>query len=288
MRLYTTDRGIARKNSDGTLTLLDLPYPDLGSLLCHDGIRAAAAARPAATVLESQVSMSPLITRPGKIVAVGLNYASHAKEALAKFASVGRHDVQLPTEPNIQLVAGSAAQGAGGPLILPAAAPNYVDYEGELAIVIGVAGFGVPRDRAWEHVAGLTIINDVTARDIQQRSYSGDPAASIAVAKSFDTFKPLGPCLVTTDEFTGTVDLRLQTRVNGEVRQDDRTGNLIHTIPDLIAYISRYLTLEPGDVIASGSPGGAGQFADRYLQVGDVVEVSIDGIGVLSNSVQTP
>ncbi len=286
MRLYTTDRGIARENADGTLTLVDLPHADLGSLLCHGGIDAAVTAASGAAVDKSRLSVAPLIARPGKIVAVGLNYPSHAEEALAKFASVGRHDVQLPTEPNIQLVAGSAVQGCGGPLVLPAAAPDYVDFEGELAVVIGVAGFEVSRDRAWQHVAGLTIINDVSARDIQQRAYSGDAAASIAVAKSFDTFKPLGPCLVTADEFDDTVDLHLQTRVNGEIRQDDRTGNLTHAIPDLIAYISQYLTLEPGDVIATGSPSGAGQFTDSYLQAGDVVEISIDGIGVLSNSVQ--
>lgn len=286
MRLYSTERGLARENVDGTLALLDLPHAELGSLLRDGGVGAAATAGAGAAVDKGQLSVAPLIARPGKIVAVGLNYPSHAEEALGKFASVGRHDVQLPTEPNVQLVAGSAVQGCGGPLVLPAAAPDHVDYEAELAVVIGVAGFAVPRDRAWQHVAGLTIINDVTARDIQQRAYSGDTTASIAVAKSFDTFKPLGPCLVTADEFDDTVDLRLQARVNGEIRQDDRTGNLIHPIPDLIAYVSQYLTLEPGDVIATGSPSGAGQFTDSYLKAGDVVEVSIDGIGVLSNSVQ--
>ncbi|MFV8309485.1 fumarylacetoacetate hydrolase family protein [Mycobacteroides chelonae] len=286
MRIYTTDQGIAREESDGSLSLLDLPFNDVGALLRHSDTDAAAQAATSVSLDRGQVSLAPLIFRPGKILAVGLNYLSHAEEALEKFASVGRHDVRLPTEPNIQIVAGSAVQAHDGPLVLPAAAPSHVDYEGELAIIIGRSGFAVRTDQAWEHVAGLTIINDVSARDIQQRAYSGDPAASIGVAKSFDTFKPLGPCLVTADEFTDQIDLRLQTRVNGDLRQNDRTGNLIHSIADLIAYISRYQTLEPGDVIATGSPRGAGQFTDRYLRPGDLVEISIERIGTLSNSVQ--
>ncbi|WP_100461653.1 fumarylacetoacetate hydrolase family protein [Mycobacteroides abscessus] len=286
MRLYTTDRGIARQGADGHFSLLDLPFDDIGALLRYSDTDTAARALASRVVASDHVSLAPVILRPGKILAVGLNYLSHAEEALEKFASIGRRDVQLPAEPNIQIVAGSAVQADGRPMMLPVATPHHVDYEGELAVVIGRAGFAIRTDQAWGHVAGLSIINDVSARDIQQRAYTGDPAASIGIAKSFDTFKPLGPCLVTADEFTEKVDLRLQTRVNGDLRQDDRTGNLIHSIPELIAYISRYHTLEPGDVIATGSPRGAGQFTDRYLRPGDVVEISIEHLGTLTNSVQ--
>lgn len=286
MRLYTTTRGIARENPDGTLGLLDLPYHDVGALIRAGHLRTAATSCVIETLTKNEVPLAPLITRPGKIVAVGLNYSSHAEEAREKFASIGRHDVQMPTEPNIQIVAGSAVIGDRQSVTLPPAAADHVDYEGELAVVIGQAGFAIPADRAWEHVAGLTVVNDISARDIQQRAYAGDTAASIGVSKSFDTFKPLGPCLVTHDEFGGDIDLRLQTRVNGEMRQDDRTGNLLHSIPNLIAHISQYQTLEPGDVIATGSPRGAGQFMDCYLRPGDLIEVSIERIGVLTNSVQ--
>jgi 2-keto-4-pentenoate hydratase/2-oxohepta-3-ene-1,7-dioic acid hydratase in catechol pathway len=196
-------------------------------------------------------------------------------------------DMQLPTVPNFYIAAASAVTGPGSPIRLPQAAPAQVDYEGEVAVVIGRDGADINSIDAWKHVAGLTIVNDVSARDIQQRAMTGDPTATIATAKSFDTFKPMGPCLVTADEFGEPLDLRIRTRVNNELRQDDRTSSFIHRIPDLIAYLSRYHVLQAGDVICTGTPAGAGLFSERFLSPGDVVEVEVEGIGVLTNPVTT-
>ncbi len=285
MRLYTTDHGIGREDHDGRLSLLDLPYRDLGELLSGPGLVAARTAAVTDEIELAEVKLLSQISRPGKILIVGLNYPSHAEEALEAFAAMGRGDIKLPTEPNMQLIAGSATIGPADEITLPAIAPHEVDYEGELAVVIGKAAASIPVDRAWDHVAGLTIVNDLGARDIQRRAMTGDPVASIGVAKSFDTFKPLGPCLVTADEFSDGVDLRLQTRVNGEVRQDDRTSSCIYSIPELVAHFSKHQTLHPGDVICTGTPSGAGFFTGRYLRPGDEVEVTIERIGVLRNRV---
>jgi 2-keto-4-pentenoate hydratase/2-oxohepta-3-ene-1,7-dioic acid hydratase in catechol pathway len=199
---------------------------------------------------------------------------------------MGRPDIVFPAEPNMMILAASAVTGPHSPIILPATAPTEVGYEGELAVVIGRDGRDLTIEEGWRHVAGLSIIvNDVSARDIQLRAMQGDPVASIGVAKSFDTFKPFGPCLVTADEFDPGVDLRIRTRVNGDVRQDDRTGNLIHPIPTLLSYFSRFMTLRAGDVICTGTPAGAGLFWKTFLAPGDRVEVEVEGIGVLSNPV---
>ncbi|MCX4970401.1 fumarylacetoacetate hydrolase family protein [Streptomyces sp. NBC_00654] len=285
MRLYSTDLGIAREDSPGELSLLDLPFADLDTLLRGPGIEAAGAAPVTGRTPLDRVRVHAPVGRPGKVLIVGLNYRSHATEALEMIAAMGRGPLALPEEPNFQVVAGSAVIAPGADIVLPAVAATRVDYEGEVAAVIGRTATAVSAADAGQHLAGLTITNDVTARDIQRRAMSGDPTASIGVAKSFDTFKPLGPCLVTPDEFGEPLDLRLRTRVNGEPRQDDRTSSFIHRLPELISYLSHYLTLEPGDVICTGSPSGAGLFSDSFLRPGDVVEVEVEGIGTLRNQV---
>ncbi|MFJ2914307.1 fumarylacetoacetate hydrolase family protein [Streptomyces sp. NPDC087228] len=285
MRLYSTALGIAREESPGELSLLDLPLTGLGALLRGPGIEAARAAAVVRRVALDEVRVHAPVPRPGKILIVGLNYPSHAEEALEMFAAMGRPGITLPTEPNFQVVAGSAVTGPGDDIHLPAAAAGQVDYEGEVAAVIGRPARGVGTADAAGHLAGLTIANDVSARDIQQRAMSGDPTASIGVAKSFDTFKPLGPCLVTPDEFAEPLDLRLRTVVNGEVRQDDRTSGFIHGVAELISCLSHHQTLEPGDVILTGTPRGAGVFSGRHLRPGDVVEVEVEHIGTLRNRV---
>ncbi|MEE6169664.1 MULTISPECIES: fumarylacetoacetate hydrolase family protein [unclassified Mycolicibacterium] len=285
MRLYTTDRGIGWEDRPGTLSLLDLPQQDLGELLSGPGLEAARRAAVTSEIALVDATVLAPVRRPGKILIVGLNYPSHAEEALEAFAAMGRSDITMPSEPNMQLVAGSATVGTAAQIRLPAMAPNEVDYEGELAVVIGRNTCAVSADQAWGHVAGLTIANDLGARDIQRRAMTGDATASIGLAKSFDTFKPLGPCLVTADEFSEAVDLGLQTHVNGELRQDDRTSSFIYSIPELIAHLSRYQTLQPGDVICTGTPRGAGAFTRRFLRPGDIVEVAIERIGVLRNQV---
>ena len=283
MRLYNTDRGPAREDEPGVLSLVDLP--DLGQVVRDGGLDRIESAPCVDRVSLADARLFAPARRPGKVIIVGLNYSSHAQEALARFAAMGMRDMQLPTVPNFYIAAASAISGPGSPLRLPQVAPAQVDYEGEVAIVIGRDGSDINTFDAWKHVAGLTIVNDVSARDIQQRAMTGDPTATVATAKSFDTFKPLGPCLVTADEFGEPLDLRIRTRVNNELRQDDRTSSFIHRIPDLIAYLSRYHVLQAGDVICTGTPAGAGLFSERFLSPGDVVEVEVEGIGVLTNPV---
>ena len=283
MRLYNTDQGPAREDEPGVLSVLDLP--ELGYVLQSGGLDQIASERCVDKLSLAEATLFAPVRRPGKVLIVGLNYGSHGEEARALLKTMGMPDVELPTVPNFFLAAGSAVTGPGSPIRLPQSAPAQVDYEGEVAVVIGRDGADIDAVDAWRHVAGLTIANDVSARDIQQRAMKGDPTATIASAKSFDTFKPMGPCLVTADEFEKPLDIRIRTRVNGEVRQDDRTSSFIHTIPDLIAYLSRYHTLLAGDVICTGTPAGAGFFSQRFLAPGDVIEVEVDGIGVLTNSV---
>jgi len=187
---------------------------------------------------------------PSKIVAVGRNYADHAKE-------LGN---EAPAEPILFLKPPSALLPPDGTIVRPPQSQR-VDFEGELAIVIGDAG----------SVLGYTCANDVTARDLQKKD------VQFTRAKSFDTFLPLGPCIATD---VAPNDLRISTRVNGETRQDGRTSMMVFDCAFLIAYISSVMTLLPGDVILTGTPAGVGPLA-----AGDVVEVSIEGIGVLRNVV---
>jgi 2-keto-4-pentenoate hydratase/2-oxohepta-3-ene-1,7-dioic acid hydratase in catechol pathway len=285
MRLYNTDQGPAREDEPGVLTVVDLP--DLGDLVRDGGLDRIESAPVVDKLPLADATLFAPVRRPGKVIIIGLNYGSHAEEALALFAVMGMRDVQLPTVPNFYIAAASAVTGPGSPICLPQTAPEKVDYEGEVALVIGRDGADIRTVDAWNHVTGLTIANDVSARDIQQRAMTGDPTATIATAKSFDTFKPLGPCLVTADEFGEPLDLRIRTRVNNGLRQDDRTSSFIHRIPDLIAYLSRYHTLQAGDVICTGTPAGAGLFSSQFLSPGDVVEVEVEGIGVLTNPVTT-
>jgi len=283
MRLYNTDLGPAREDETGVLTVVDMP--DLGDVIRDGGLGRLESAPIVDTVPVADAKLCAPIRRPGKVIIVGLNYPSHGEEALAMFAAMGKPDIQLPTVPNFYIAAASAVTGPGQPIRLPRAAPGKVDYEGEVVIVIGEDGAEINASDAWQHVAGLTIANDVSARDVQQRAMIGDPTATIATAKSFDTFKPLGPCLVTADEFGKPLDLRIRTRVNNELRQDDRTSSFIHEIPDLIAYLSRFHMLQAGDVICTGTPAGAGLFSQRFLAPGDVVEVDVEEIGLLTNPV---
>jgi 2-keto-4-pentenoate hydratase/2-oxohepta-3-ene-1,7-dioic acid hydratase in catechol pathway len=198
---------------------------------------------------------------PGKIVAVGRNYADHAKE-------LGN---EAPAEPIIFLKAPSAVLAPGAPIVRPAASQR-VDFEGELALVIGKRARNVPAARWRDYVFGFTCANDVTARDLQKKD------VQFTRGKSFDTFCPLGPCIETELDPS---DLRLTTRVNGETRQDSSTSKMIFSCATVVEFISGIMTLEPGDVILTGTPSGVGP-----LQTGDTVEVEIAGIGVLKNPVR--
>jgi 2-keto-4-pentenoate hydratase/2-oxohepta-3-ene-1,7-dioic acid hydratase in catechol pathway len=286
MKLYNTTSGIARLVADD-LEILDLPYDDLGDLVRAGALNDAAHATTIKTIALSEATLLAPVRRPGKLPIIGLNYRSHADEVIAVLQAFGKN-TEMPTEPNMHLTPGSAVIGPNEPIVLPAVAPDKVDYEGEIAVVIGETARCISVDEAWSCVAGLTICNDVSARDIQQRAMFGDSTVSIAGAKSYDTFKPLGPCLVTADEFTEPLDLSLRTWVNGELRQDARTTEFVYQISELIAWVSHRMMLEPGDVLSTGSPQGVGQFAPDggvFLRPGDVVEIEVERIGRLRNVV---
>lgn len=198
--------------------------------------------------------------RPSKIVGVGLNYRAHAAEMKK----------QLPEEPLLFLKPPSALIGPGEAIVRPSGYER-VDYEGELCVVIGKRARRVPRERALDHVAGYTCLNDVTVRDLQKKD------VQYTRAKGFDTFSPCGPRVVAGLD---PGHLTIQTRLNGVTRQSSSTSDLIFDVPALIAFISRVMTLEEGDLISTGTPPGVGN-----LTPGDLVEIEIEGIGVLSNPV---
>ena len=212
------------------------------------------------------------IPRPPKIVCIGLNYRDHAEESRMPIPEVPTVFAKFPT----------AANGHRRPIVLPKASTKP-DYEAELAVVVGRGGRYIP-EAAWrEHVFGYTIFNDVSARDFQMAT------SQWIMGKTFDTFAPFGPAIVTADEIEDPHNLDISLTLNGEVMQHSNTRNLIFQLPRLIAFLSSVFTLEPGDIIATGTPGGVG-FArkpPRYLKAGDQVTVRIEGLGELSNPVVT-
>ncbi|MCX8135084.1 MAG: fumarylacetoacetate hydrolase family protein [Roseococcus sp.] len=206
--------------------------------------------------------------RPGKIIGVGRNYAAHAKE-------VGGPKLDAP---RLFLKPASSVCGPGTAVRIPRAVTKP-DWEAELAVVIGTPAFEVEERRALEHVAAYTALNDMTARELQ----FDQPLPMTSFAKGLDGFCPLGPWLVTADSFGEPWAVEVSCTLNGEEVQRGNTRDLIHSIPALIAHISRYLRLETGDVIATGTPAGSGHFRSppRYLRSGDRVEITISGIGTL-------
>jgi 2-keto-4-pentenoate hydratase/2-oxohepta-3-ene-1,7-dioic acid hydratase in catechol pathway len=224
------------------------------------------------------VSLRAPLPRPLRaLLCVGRNYRAHAAELAG---SVFRDS--LPREDAWPIVFSKFAECVVGPfdsVRLPGAAvSSQIDYESELGVVIGRGGRDIPRARAMDHVFGYTVVNDVTARDVQVRHQQWD------LGKSFDTFCPMGPCIVTADELDGRAT-RVRGWVNGELRQDGQTRDMIFDIPTLIETCSRGITLFPGDVIATGTPAGVGMGLSppRWLQAGDVVRIEVDGVGVIEN-----
>jgi 2-keto-4-pentenoate hydratase/2-oxohepta-3-ene-1,7-dioic acid hydratase in catechol pathway len=283
MRLFSTDRGVARESSEGVLEVLDLVERDLGAVLLLDpelaSVRGASVRE---TVAIGDVKILAPIIRPGKFVCMGINYQAHLDEVKPLFEKLGQ---TLPTDPVFFIVPGSAVAGPGDALVLPKIAPDRVDYEVELAAVIGRGGSEITEAEAMSHVVGYTLCNDVSARDIQSKAMSGGPEFTLTHAKGLNGFKPIGPALVTADEFDDEIDVRVMTRVNGEVRQDARTSDFVHSVAECVAYVSKYMKLEPGDLITTGSPAGVGHFLGVFLKVGDVVELSADRIGTLRSEV---
>jgi 2-keto-4-pentenoate hydratase/2-oxohepta-3-ene-1,7-dioic acid hydratase in catechol pathway len=214
------------------------------------------------------------IPRPLKnIFCIGKNYADHAKELGS--------EKDIPTELIVFSKPPTTVIGQEEDILLPESVTDSLDYEGELGVVIGKEGKGISKEKAFDYVFGYTIINDVSARDLQSRH------KQYLLGKSLDTSCPMGPYIVHKSELGDPSDLRIETRVNGEVRQSATTGDMIFDIPTIIETISAGTTLEPGDIIATGTPAGVGKGfkPPRFLKAGDVVEITIEGIGTLKNKV---
>jgi 2-keto-4-pentenoate hydratase/2-oxohepta-3-ene-1,7-dioic acid hydratase in catechol pathway len=210
------------------------------------------------------------VTRPLKVIGIGLNYRGHAEETKAT----------LPKEPLLFGMYSNAIIGPEQPIVIPAMS-RMIDYEAELGVIIGRRARHVQAKDAVQYVAGYTVFHDVSARDLQRSDKQW------VRAKSFDTFAPIGPYLVTPESLADGDNLPIQLRLNGKTMQKSNTNNMIFKVPHLVSFISQVMTLEPGDVIATGTPAGVGFARDPqvFLKPGDVVEVEIDGIGILRNPV---
>jgi 2-keto-4-pentenoate hydratase/2-oxohepta-3-ene-1,7-dioic acid hydratase in catechol pathway len=243
---------------------------------------AAEAIERAAPVPRGAVRIHAPLSRPPKnVMCVGRNYPDHAAEFSRSGFDASERSV-VPEHPVIFTKAASSIIGPDEPILIANDPTGTVDYEGELGVVIGQGGRWIDGSDAHDHVLGYTIVNDVTARDLQSRHVQW------FIGKSPDTFCPMGPAIVTTDELPDVGASWLRTTVNGELRQEAPIFSMIFDIPSLIRTISEAILLEPGDVIATGTPAGAGIGFDppRFLASGDLVEVSVDGIGTLGNPVR--
>jgi 5-carboxymethyl-2-hydroxymuconate isomerase len=251
--------------------------PDLRAAI-RKGRLAALATEAEATdadIALSEITFLPPITNPEKIICIGVNYADRNAEY--------KDGTAPPKYPSVFMRTRESLTGHEQPLMDPPES-DQLDYEGEIAIVIGKAGRRIPESSVHEHIAGLTIVNEGSVRDWLRHA-----KFNVTQGKNFERSGAAGPWLVTTDELDPMSELRVTTRVNGEVRQDDTTASLMFPFRYLISYLSTFYRLQPGDVIATGTPNGAGARFDppKYLKDGDVVEVEVPGIGVLHNEVQT-
>lgn len=222
-------------------------------------------------VPHESVAFAPPVVRSSKIICVGLNYALHAAEG----------NVTVPLNPLLFAKLPSALTGVGNSVLYPSIT-TQLDYEGELAVIIGRRATKVSQDDALGYIGGVSIINDISARDLQTEE------PQWIRGKSLDTFAPMGPYFASADDVGNIDSLRIQTTVNGEIRQDALCRDMIFKVNQLIAFISEAITLEPGDIIATGTPRGVGLgfTPPRYLQIGDVVEVTITGLGTLRSPIQ--
>jgi 2-keto-4-pentenoate hydratase/2-oxohepta-3-ene-1,7-dioic acid hydratase in catechol pathway len=219
--------------------------------------------------LEEVTVLAP-IPDPEKIICLGLNYRDHAEES----------GQEIPTAPLWFGKFANSLIGSGQDIVLPDAHPDYVDYEAELAVVIGRTAARVQESDALGYVAGAMPFNDVSSRDLQLQN------PLWTSGKAVDTFAPCGPALVTLDEAGDLGSLALRTRINGKTVQEGNTSNLIFSVSSAIAWLSRTLTLVPGDIIATGTPAGVGGPQGIFLRDGDTVEVEVEGIGTVANPVR--
>lgn len=265
MRVYRTrtGRGIAvavEKNGRLCQTRAERPEALIGTSPLVEG----------RDPIDSAQLLAPVV--PGKVVAIGLNYRDHIREA----------GLEEPDRPLVFAKFPSAVVGPDAPIVIDRRVATRVDWEVELGVVVGRPMRDVDEAHALAHVFGYTVTNDVSARDVQSRD------GQWVRGKSFDTFCPVGPCVVTADEIADPQRLALRTRVNGDVMQDGTTADMVFGVAEILSFCSRSFTLEPGDLVLTGTPWGCGEFMQppRDLRDGDVVEVEIDGIGHLRNTVR--
>ncbi|MCB1273062.1 MAG: fumarylacetoacetate hydrolase family protein [Leucobacter sp.] len=259
---------------DGTTITTAGPAPATGFNATSEAWAEVVAANGATHEIGDVHVLAP--NRPGKILAIGLNYMSHVEEtSLAK--------------PDVPMMFGkfpSSVTGAFDDIVIPRE-ETRPDYEGELGVFISKPAYRVSVEEAWDYVGGFTVLNDVSGRRAQLET----PMKQFTLGKSFDTFTPVGPAVVSLDSFADAEardNLPVRTTLSGEVMQDGNTRQFIFTIPEIVSYLSQGVTLEPGDLIATGTPGGVGdeRKPPRYLLEGDVVEVEIPGVGKISNRVR--
>lgn len=256
------DRRVGRQTDAG---IVDLGPGDVSGVI-RGGLPAGAGE----TIDPASVQILAPIRHPGKIVCIGLNYYDHCRE----------QHITPPTYPKPFSKFTNAINDPAGVVVRPRATEK-LDAECELGLVIGRRASRIGPEEALDHVFGYTVINDVTMRDLQKED------GQWLRAKGSDGFAPLGPVVVTRDEIADAQRLRLTTRVNGEVWQDSTTAEMIFDVPTIVAFLSQTITLEPGDLIATGTPAGVGHYQDppRYLHDGDVVRCEIEGIGVLESRI---
>ena len=253
-----------------------LSLPTLGAALragaLPEAMRSAAAAQSPSISLE-EIAYLPTVPDPEKIICIGINYGNRNEEY--------KDGAEPPRYPSVFMRTPGSLVGHGEPIWNPPES-EQLDYEGEIVLVIGKAGRRIAEGNAWSHVAGLTLMNEGSVRDWLRHS-----KFNVTPGKNFERSGSLGPWLVTADEFADGETLHLTTHVNGELRQDDTTDNLIFSFRRLIAYLSSFMRLTPGDLIATGTPTGAGARFDppKYLRAGDTVEVHVPHIGTLSNPI---
>lgn len=287
MRLVTFKNGVAArlgaiKKVNAVEKVIDLNQLDpripgdllqflgMGSLVLELAEKGLAGASPAAGLDLASVELLAPLPQPGKIICIGQNYLEHARESSADKAPF----------PIIFAKYSNSIIGTGANIVIPKVVQKP-DYEGELAVIIGRKGRSIPESEALHYVGGYSILNDVSARDWQNRT------SQWVIGKTCDTFCPFGPVLVTSDEIPDPQTLQIRTIISGQVFQTGNTADMIFSVAHLIADMSQVMTLEPGDIIATGTPPGVGfaQKPPRWLRPGDIVRIEIDRIGVLENPV---
>lgn len=256
-----------RIDDDTTATVID-GYSDLSALLANSEWKTIAANASGSTVNLDGADYAPVVPNPGKIICVGLNYANHIKE-------MGR---ELPEYPTLFAKFKEALTGPYDDVIVPSYAASQLDWEGELAFVVGKSAYQVSEADAESYIAGYSVMNDYTMRDYQYRTLQWDQG------KTFEKTSGFGPFLTTTDSYT--FGGRLETKLEGQVVQTTTTDDLVFTPAKLVEYISHIVTLAPGDVVITGTPGGVGHARKPglYIQDGQTVEVSIEGLGTVKNT----